>query len=256
MDRSWTPLQPAAALPYLEWAVEAFAATLADADPAAEVPTCPGWDLRTLAHHLGNVHRWARGAIVEGHPGTAEVEAPTGRAELAGWYRECADQLLDTLRRVDPDRPCWTFGPEPRTAGFWTRRQAHETTLHLLDAAAAAGDPAPGLDPQLALDGIDEVVGMFFPRQVRLGRIAPLPGPVALAATEGPRWILAGDGTGSDPSGGAQAQVEVLVRTEVRGPAAALLALLWHRTGSGDERLQVSGDLAVLDAVLAVALTP
>lgn len=250
MDRIWTPLRPASALTYLESAAGAFATTLAGGDLAAPVPTCPGWDLRTLAHHLGQVHRWARGAIVEGHPDTPEVTAPDGRAELAGWYRDGADQLLDTLRRVEPARPCWTFGPEPRTAAFWFRRQAHETTTHLLDAVLATAGQLPALDPELALDGIDEVVGLFFPRQVRLGRIAPLPDPVALVSAEGPRWILAGDGAGSGPAGDAPAAVEV------HGPSDALLALLWRRTYPGDGRLRVFGDPAVLDAVLGVALTP
>ena len=34
---------------------------------------------------------------------------------------------------------------------------------------------------------------MFFPRQVRLGRTAPLPESLALAPAEGGRWLLPGD---------------------------------------------------------------
>jgi uncharacterized protein (TIGR03083 family) len=256
MIRHWTPLTSAAALPHLERAVEAFAGAVAAVDPGAPVPSCPGWDVRALADHLGNVHRWARAAIVEGHPDTAEVEAPDDRDALVAWYRDCAGGLLDTLRTTDPGTPCWAFGPKPRTVAFWFRRQAHETTMHHLDAALARGGPVPGLDPVLALDGVDEVVGLFFPRQVQRGRIAPLTRSVALrpadppAAGEGLRWVVAGDGTGAGSAPDALADVEVT------GPAQALLELLWHRRTPDDPDLLVTGDRAALDAVLAVALTP
>jgi uncharacterized protein (TIGR03083 family) len=263
MTTAWTPLSPADALPRLEAAMATFAATLADdaADLAAAVPTCPGWDLRALAHHLGNVHRWARGAIVEGHPDTAEVEAPTDRSALVAWYTDCAGQLLETLRAVDPQQPCWALGPKPRTASFWHRRQLHETTMHAEDAALAAGRPVPVIDPVVALDGLDEVAGMFFPRQVRLARIAPLTRSLAVVPTDdlagptGLRWVLAGDGTGTDAGPGDTAP-GAAPDVEVRGPAEALLALLWHRTGPDDARLTVGGDPVALRDVLAVALTP
>jgi uncharacterized protein (TIGR03083 family) len=264
MTTGWTPLTTEQALVFLERSMDRFAGTLSAGDPAVAVPTCPGWDLRTLGHHLGNVHRWARGAIVEGHPDTAEVDAPADPQALVAWYRECADGLLDTLRTVDVDQPCWAFGPKPRTARFWFRRQAHETAMHAVDAALAQGGPAPGLDPVLALDGIDEVAGMLFPRQVRLRRTAALtrslavvpPGAIPAegdggeSGQPGPRWVLAGDGTGPASSPDATADVEV------RGPADLLLHLLWRRLPADDPRLRVVGDRSALDAVLGVAITP
>lgn len=256
MSRSWTPLAPADALPHLEHAVGAFAGTLAAGELGAAVPTCPGWDLRALACHLGNVHRWARGAIREGHPDTAGVDAPGGRQALVAWYQDCAAGLLDALRTVDPAQPCWTFGPKPRTASFWFRRQAHETTVHHQDAVLAGGGPTPVLDPVLALDGVDEVVTVFFPRQVRLARIGALTRSLALvpgdpiSAADGARWVVAGDGVGPGSAPDAPADVTVA------GPAQALLELLWRRCTPDDPRLQVIGDRAALDAVLGVALTP
>jgi hypothetical protein len=102
------------------------------------------------------------------------------------------------------------------------------------------------MDPAFALDGIDEVVTVMYPRQVRLGRTAPLPAALALAPDEGGRWVLAGDGTGPDPVPDAT----------VSGPAEAVLLLLWHRTDLDDPRLTVSGSRAAADTVLAEALTP
>lgn len=240
-----TALTPVAFLPHLEHAADTFAAVLETGDLDAPVPGCGVWRLTDLAHHLGGIHRWARVAIVEGpsddkHP----ADAPTERVALAAWFRAGADALLATLGEIDPDAPCWTFGPRPHTAAFWFRRQAHETAMHAGDAAAAQGAPRV-YDTALALDGIDEVVGVFFPRQVRLGRTPPLASALAVEPTEGGRWVLAGDGT----------QPPRTAPATVAGPADALLHLLWHRTALDDPRIVVSGDRAAADAVLAAALT-
>ena len=84
----------------------------------------------------------------------------------------------------------------------------------------------------------------MFPRQVRLGRTAPLPAasgsPPPRAATGSSR----GTATRADPD------------ATVSGPAEAVLLLLWHRIGLDDPRLTVSGSRAAADAVLAAALTP
>jgi uncharacterized protein (TIGR03083 family) len=239
------PLSSAACLAHLEQAVAEFTALLQAGDLDAPVPDCPPWRLTDLAHHLGGIHRWAYTAIVEGRPGSETVDdAPTHRAALVEWFRHGAGSLVSTLRRTDPAAPCWTFGPPPRNAAFWIRRQAHETALHAHDGAASQGAPR-SLAPDLALDGIDEVVGMFFPRQVRLGRVPP-PAALALEATDGGRWVLAGDGTGPNTN----------APVTVGGPAEAVLLLLWHRTTLDDPRLAISGRREVADAVLGTALTP
>jgi uncharacterized protein (TIGR03083 family) len=230
------PLTPDAYLQHLGRAGDAFAACLGAGDLDAPVPACPGWTLTDLAHHLGGIHRWARTAVVEGRPGPETADGPTDRETLVGWFRDGVAALVDTLRATDPTTPCWTFGPKPRVAAFWFRRQAHETVLHARDAGTT--DP---LDPALALDGVDEVVTMFLPRQLRLGRTALLPATLGLAPTEGGHWVLGGAG---DPD------------ATVSGPAEAVLLLVWHRIGLDDPRLTVSGSRAAADAVLAAALTP
>ena len=57
--------------------------------------------------------------------------------------------------------------PAPRE--FWARRQAHETTIHMVDALAASLGRVPtadeaGIGPPLAVDGIDELLRGFFTR--------------------------------------------------------------------------------------------
>ena len=57
--------------------------------------------------------------------------------------------------------------PSPRR--FWARRQCHETTMHAVDALSASLGRRPvatdsWIDPVLARDGIDELLGGFLTR--------------------------------------------------------------------------------------------
>jgi uncharacterized protein (TIGR03083 family) len=195
------------------------------------------------------VHRWATAAILEGAPSELDESGPQDERLVAGWFAHGAGALASTLRSTDPGRPCWTFGPPPRTAAFWQRRMPHETMLHAWDAHAALGQDLP-LDPEFALDGVDEVVTMFVPRQVRLGRLTLPPQSVELHAAEAPsgagRWRLAaaGDSDGEAP--------DVIVTA----PAAALLLLLWRRIPLDGDGIRVEGDAEAARQVLAAPLTP
>ena len=178
-----------------------------------------------LAHHLGGIHRWARTAVVEGPSDERTVDAPSDRAALVDWFRAGASALTETLRATDPATPCWTFGPRPRVAAFWFRRQAHETVLHAHDAAASQGAAGP-LDPELALDGVDEVVTMFFP--ARSGSAGP---PRSRC-----RWPRPGGGRAVAPPGDDDPTSDPAAT--VSGPAEAVLLLLWHRIALDDPRLR------------------
>jgi uncharacterized protein (TIGR03083 family) len=206
--------------------------------------------VRALAGHLGGIHRWAREAIVEGRPGEQSDAGPDDPGQLGPWFAEGAAALTATLRGAEPETLCWTFGPPPRTAAFWLRRMPHETVLHAWDAHAALGDDL-ALDRDLALDGVDEVVTMFVPRQVRLGRLVPPPHAVELRATDAPPgvgpWQLFGGEAGT--RNGAPAAV-------VAAPAAELLLLLWRRIPLTAGPVTVEGDQAAAHAVLAAPLTP
>lgn len=235
----------------LDSAAEQFADLAATGDLTAPVPSCPSWTFTDLVAHVGEIHQWARHAVVAGNPDAKPIPAPSAGPALAEWYREAAGLLSSTLRQTDPQAPAWSFGPKPRTASFWFRRQAHETTMHLWDAGVSQGLDRP-IDPALAWDGVDEVATVFFPRQVRLGRTGPLEHSLALVGT-GPeplgRLVLAGDGSGPvAPDSPAEATIT--------GPADVLLLLLWGRTGLDDPRLTVTGDEAAAHVVLNHALTP
>lgn len=206
-------------IPLLDDATSRFAAAAAAGDLDAPVPTCPDWTLADLVGHLGWVHRWAAHAVTDGTP---DGDSPYAGdpPDMVEWYRESARHLVDALAAREPDAPAWTFGPD-KVAGFWRRRQVHETVVHEYDALAAIGrTEAWSIDPALAWDGIDEVARFFYPRQVRLERIAPLAGTLRLVATDvaaAPLELGSGDPV-----------------AELTGPASYLLLALWKRAPVDD----------------------
>ncbi|HZA04319.1 MAG TPA: maleylpyruvate isomerase family mycothiol-dependent enzyme [Propionibacteriaceae bacterium] len=240
-------IDPGRALLALERVTAEVPVLLAGADLGAAVPACPEWTVTDLVVHLGKVHVWAEQCIRLGNPKERDLPGPgRGAAALAGWYRHCADLLLETLRSTSPDQPCWTFGPPPREASFWFRRQAHEAAVHRWDLGTALGRDL-GYPSELAADGVAEVVTIFFPRQVRLQRIRPLTRSLAVAVDGGPTWVLHGDGTGE--SAGVPDAV-------VTGPAEALVLLLWGRLALDDPGLSVTGSREAAVAVLSAGIVP
>ncbi|WGX95599.1 maleylpyruvate isomerase family mycothiol-dependent enzyme [Nocardioides sp. L-11A] len=203
-----------------------FAEVLSTGDLAAPVPTCPGWTLADLGEHTRWVHAWAAHAVTDGNPDGDTPAAGSGREPLVAGYRAAAAHLVDVLRRTSPDAPAWAFGPESR-AGFWRRRQVHEVTVHLYDALAAVGrTDAWRLSPELGWDGVDEVVTLFYPRQVRLGRTAPLSAPVRLTATDLDRSLVLEPDAAGEP-------------VALTAPAAELLLMLWGRRPASAPAAQV-----------------
>lgn len=126
--------------------------------------------------------------------------------------------------------------PPPRH--FWARRQAHETTIHAVDALAAALGRLPtaaeaGIDHDVAVDGIDELVTGFFTRgRSRLAGEAPV--SIAVAPTDAERgWTLAV----ADDRLATERVRRAAADAVLTGTAAQLYLGLWNRgdeiTGSG-----------------------
>jgi uncharacterized protein (TIGR03083 family) len=136
----------------------------------AAVPTCPGWRVAELVAHQAMVHRWAAANLRGGGDFPDDREILAGERDLFGYYRSGLDQVIEALRTASDDVEALVFlkdAPTPRR--FWARRQAHETTIHAVDAQSAVlGRPptAPEVDLAIdfAVDGIDELVCGFVPR--------------------------------------------------------------------------------------------
>jgi uncharacterized protein (TIGR03083 family) len=157
-------------------ALERSGAALGEAAAAAgleaKVPTCPAWDITELVVHQGMVHRWAAANLCgeRDHDTAASVAEARAAANLLDWYAQGLAALVDTIRTTAEDAEAMVFlkdAPPPRR--FWARRQAHETTIHSVDAISAARRRWPtsadvDVAPALAADGIDELLMGFITR--------------------------------------------------------------------------------------------
>ncbi|NYJ02686.1 uncharacterized protein (TIGR03083 family) [Nocardioides thalensis] len=210
----------------LDDATSDFARVLDEGDLSADVPACPGWTLADLGEHLRWTHLWAAHAVTDGNPHGDPAPGGLDRETLVPGYRKAAAHLLEVLATSAPDAPAWTFGPE-QAAGFWRRRQVHETTMHLYDALSSQGrSDAWSIAPELAWDGVEEVASVFYPRQVRLGRTEPLPGTLRLVATdvEADPVVVGNAGPVATLEGqAAQVLLQVWKRAPVDDPTAAAL---------------------------------
>jgi hypothetical protein len=83
----------------------------------------------------------------------------------------------------------------------------------------------------LAVDGIDEVVSMFLPRQLRLNRLQAGPERVDLVCESGPTFTVAT----------APGRKSTTADATIVGAAESLLLLLWKRIPISDSRLTVTG---------------
>jgi uncharacterized protein (TIGR03083 family) len=225
---------------------------------AAPVPSCPSWQVRDLLRHIGYVHRWAAGYIVErrterlpDRPHEPELLAagpPDG--DLLDWYRAGHEGLVAALTAAPPDLACYYFLEAPSPRAFWARRQAHETAIHLADAELAAGSPPAPVDAQFGADGVDELVMGFFGRDAaqlteeqRTGGRRTLQ---VVAADTGGAWHL--ELTQDGRLAFAVSRGRAVADCTLTGPAAGLYPLLWNRADAKTASVAVDGDAGVLAA--------
>ena len=171
-----------------------------------DVPSCPGWDMRELLRHLGMIHLWAAGHVVERRDPSFNELADREEAwpelavfwpedeELVDWYLATNANLVSVLESAPIDVDAWTFLPAPSPRAMWARRQAHETGIHRFDAENAAGI-ASGFDPEFASDGVDEILSGFAPRKDEFP-VTATKAMLVHATDTGDRWhiTLAPDG--------------------------------------------------------------
>jgi uncharacterized protein (TIGR03083 family) len=234
---------------YLDHIVKQAAALRAaavTAGPEAEVSPCPGWTVLRLVRHIARVHSWVVQAIdadPAGEPPKAQ-RPPEEWAAALDWWDETAAAMVSGLRERGPDGPAWAFLGDP-TAGFWARRQAHETAIHRLDAehALRGADVDPLLfDADLAADGIDEVLTSMVPGQVRRHPIE-VEGTVLFHAADAGRAWLVTLRPGDVPEVGPATELDT--DAAVVGTADAVYRAAWHRPSSA----VVTGDRALVAAL-------
>ncbi len=203
---------------------------------ARSIPACPGWTLDGLFGHLGSIGRWAAAVVLNGAAASQPVP-PAGAA--SAWFLEGTHSFFDAMAALDPEAQCWTFGPPPRTAGFWLRRQAHEHAIHLVDACQALGLAAPEFGEELMLDGIEEVLAVLAPRQLRLERMQAPPSAVSFHVPGIGQWKL-----GEGPAAAS-----------ITAPMRGLYLGLWGRSDLAATAV-IDGDASLALRVLRGPLTP
>lgn len=239
-----TRLDDGTYLAHLEDDVEALLAASADLD--LEVPGCPGWTVRDLLSHVVGVYRHKVVALATGAQPPERDEAWGALAEGED-PREALRSAYAELRAALTARPAtdrvWTWWPPEQTVGFWIRRMAHETAVHRWDAQSAVSGPdgADPVAPDLADDGVDELLGWLaydfteWPQEGADGRRL-------LVATELHTWTITTDPAHYTVTGGGE-DAEAIAA----GDASGLLLWLWGRPG--DHGVATGGDPEALRLV-------
>lgn len=219
------------------------------ADPTAPVPGCPDWTAADLVWHIGEVHDFWGWIVRERalepdsyvdpqRPG-AELPVDEAFAAVATFASERAAELYRVLVDTDPVTPVWSWSPQ-HDVGWVTRRMAHETAMHRIDAEHAAGGEHR-LAPGLAADGIDEFLEFFFP--VAAPGPPPLTGSVHLHCTDAAgEWTVRPD----DDGGLTVARDHAKADAALRGAANDLLMVLWRRASL--DTVTVFGDIELATA--------
>lgn len=230
---------------------EAFA-RLAEGHLDRPVPACPDWLVADLVGHLGGVYSWVRLVAEAGgaKPEGSRSRAPGQRSGLMSWFQDQRDAMIEAVSSHPAEEAVWTFIPPHRAdIGWWRRRQAMETAIHLHDVQTAAGHPT-AIAPDLAADGVDEVLTVFLPGYLAAKPVAGLEGTLHVHCTDTDgEWVL--DFTRS--------AVEVRREhaksdTAVRGPASDLFLWTWNRLPLDSSGLEVFGRHRTAEALSGVHL--
>jgi uncharacterized protein (TIGR03083 family) len=212
-------------------AMAAFVRHAEQAGLEAPVPTAPAWTVHKLIAHQGMVHRWAA-ANLRGQQSQPSQKEGLAADHPVGWLHDGALDLVEAIEQAPDDVKAMVFlkdAPPPRR--FWARRQCHETTIHAVDALAASLGRTPTASDtwirrEVALDGIDELVTGFLPRNSSKLR-SPEPVGFAIRPTDSERsWHVQVSDDPAVTTRDSDAPADVALEAS----AVALYLALWNRS--------------------------
>lgn len=226
----------------LELEGERLATSTVGSDLEAAVPHLPGMRLGEVVRHVGSVYRMVVSWLHDGTRPTRWQREPSEDQSLVDYLRVGLSAVVDELSRHDPLEGCPTWWPEHQNYGFWCRRLAHETTVHRYDVQMGSAKVAiGGIPPQVALDGVDEVLTLWFTHRLGVLGVADLrPARVAIH-TGGRRWIAQSTPTGTSAW---RADGDEKVDAIVSSDPAGMYLWLWGRRPGAD--VVEAGDLAAV----------
>lgn len=165
-------------------------------------------------------------------------EQPSLR-ELTGRFSARMADLLAEFGTRPPEDTCPTWWPEDHSVGFWLRRMVHATTVHRVDVQTAAGVEMTPIEPDIAADGVDEILRMWFGyRLCALGIGSLRPFSIGVR-TAGRHWrvVAAPEHVEVDEAGPeAEAGVDALLL----GDPVSVYLWLWGRLP--DRAVETGGD--------------
>ncbi|WP_424185126.1 maleylpyruvate isomerase N-terminal domain-containing protein [Actinokineospora sp. G85] len=243
-------------LDVLETETLLLAASAAGADHDRPVPACPGLTVGETARHLGSVQRMVVSWVRTGRRPVGWEREPGPGADVEDWLRDSLRTLLGELVAHHPDEPCPTWHPGQQDYRFWRRRMAHEATVHRVDVQSAANggghDPIP---QDVAVDGIDEVLAVWFTQRLAELGVAGTRQATVVVRAAGHTWLaeMGVDRTSAGPVSPLAAETADAV---VTAEPALLYLWLWGRSAVFDRAVRREGDMdavAQLWALLRLA---
>ena len=208
------------------------------ASAEAPVPTCPGLTVGETARHVGSVYRMVQSWLLEGRRPERWQRDPRPGQSALDYFRDGHQALLELLSAHDPEEQASTWWPADRTYGFWSRRVAHETTIHRIDVQSAAGAEPTEVDEDVAVDGVDEALALWFGQKLQmLGLSGTKAGSVGVR-TANHHWIAR---AGPSETTAWRCSEQDAERADATVTASPMMVYLWLWGRSSLASVMVSG---------------
>lgn len=195
--------------------------------PEADVPSCPGWDVRALTEHLIGVYGYWISQLVAADT-TGSVVAPTllHTADPVSALEDEATVLLETLETSGESAPCWNWSDRDYTSLWVARRMGMESAIHRVDFELASGRSQP-VPRDLAVDGLFEKFEVHLRLDIFANPTATLGGSVCLICSDAEHAWIVGIERGQLRLRYGRGPADVALV----GSASDLFQFVWNRKG-------------------------
>lgn len=246
----------------LEAESERFRDVLSGSEANRRVPSCSAWSAADLLWHLTEVQAfWAEivARRLADPESVTRLTRPDDYGESLALFDTAHRSLTAALDGADDREAAWTWADE-QTVGFIRRRQAHEALIHRVDAELTAGTEVRPVDPEVAADGVDEILTVMVDGIPAWGSFHPDAETLRLEADDLPHsWGLHfGRFRGTSPQSGNTYDLDTAVletnpeRSDcvVRGSSWDLDRWLWGR--ADESRVRSDGRTALASRLRSI----
>lgn len=179
-------------------------------------------------------------------------QPPVGYA-LTEFLRSGLADLVAELEAHSGDEFCSTWWSKDQTYGFWRRRMAHEATVHRMDVQGAAQLDLDPVADDIALDGIDEVLTLWFEHRLTVLGVSGTRTCKVGVQTGGRTWVATAGPNGTAAWRAADADVED-ADAVVSGTPMKVYQWLWGRVSNREVSMPGDPDaVAQMWALLRLA---